>query len=163
MLLLSSSPTLRAPLSTYITDIVFALWKQWIGLRSPVTSKQIDLREYYYYYYNEKAFCCGCKVAIIILNASLSTRRRRWRARWHTLPSTTTTTMRTYFTIHGPQVSYMWERMYSLGRNKGVRILVYYNYDAKGSLMTTTTSTQQQLLLRIKSKPTDLGYTTALH
>ena len=61
-----------------------------------------------------------------------------------------------------PSVSYMWERLYSLGRNKGVRILVYYNYDAKGSLMTTT-STQQQLLLRIKSKPTDLGYTTALH
>lgn len=49
-----------------------------------------------------------------------------------------------------PSVSYMWERLYSLGRNKGVRILVYYNYDAKGSLMTTT-STQQQLLLRIKS------------
>ena len=89
------------------------------------------------------------------------------------IDSTTTTMARTvthtlYSTFNNNNNNenvfyYMWERLYSLGRNKGVRILVYYNYDAKGSLMTTTTSTQQQLLLRIKSKPTDLGYTTALH
>ena len=82
-------------------------------------------------------------MAIIILNASLSTTTTTMaRTVTHTLYSTfNNNNNENVFYYTRPSVSYMWERLYSLGRNKGVRILVYYNYDAKGSLMTTTSTT----------------------